>query len=912
MSPDTRPACARRIPNRWPEFAASSARSRRQWGHGQPVPTGTIPDAPGSYQFKDAEGRVIYVGQGQEPAAAGCRTTSRPARPAAAHRARWCATAETVEWIAGPQRGRGAHARVQPHQAAPAPVQHPAAGRQELPVPRGHARRGVAAGDGDAGRASARASATSGRTRHAYAIRETLDLLLRTFPIRTCTRQQVRPAPPARSAVPARSTSRSARPVRRRDRRRRRTTRSSHELLDFLDGEHRRDRQAARDARCARRPTSSSSSGRPACATGSHRCARRSSASRWSADRNEDLDVIGIADDELEAAVQVFYVRKGRVVGRKGFVVDKVEDLDAPASSSAASSSSSTATTPPLGVPKQVLVPVEPDDLDLYEECLALQRAARKVRDPRAAARRQARAAGDGHAQRARRSSPATGCAARPTTTPGPGAERAAGRARPARGAAAHRVLRHVPHLQGTDYVGSMVVMEDGLPKRSDYRRFKIKDVAGQRRLRGDGGGAHPAAPPLPATSATKPRGERRASGSPTRRNLLLVDGGKGQLGVAVRVLEELGLDEEIPVASLAKRFEEVYVPGPSRSGAHPAPLRGALPAAADPRRGPPLRHHVPPRAARQADDHVGARRRRRASARPAQAAAQGARRREGGRRTRRSRSCRRCRGCPTRWPTPSTRRCTAIPARDDRPTATCGRANAGWWQDGFTDGADPEYEEQILPLAAERLARRRTRARRRVRRGAGRPARRALGGVERVVGVDPTWRPDRGGRRARRRPGVRPRPAPARCRSPTARSTPSSPASCSSTSTTSTTPSPRWPACCAPGGRFLLLPQPPAAADAEQRLDRRPDPRPARAVLAHRPVPRRGRDDRGGGEGRVHPVHPPPAEPLRQRARGQRPVHRAHGGAGAAGRASSPAPPSTRAAATIPRLMLLLVRALA
>jgi excinuclease ABC subunit C len=115
-----------------------------------------------------------------------------------------------------------------------------------------------------------------------------------------------------------------------------------------------------------------------------------------------------------------------------------------------------------------------------------------------------------------------------------------------------------ISNLQGTEIVASMVVMEDGLPKRSDYRRFKVKSLAGQddfasmeevltRRfrnyLRERDEGAH--------------AGKRFAYPP----NLLLIDGGKGQLNVAVRVLEELGL-EDIAVASLAKRFEEVYLPG--------------------------------------------------------------------------------------------------------------------------------------------------------------------------------------------------------------------------------------------------------------------------------------------------------------------------------------------------------------
>ena len=99
--------------------------------------------------------------------------------------------------------------------------------------------------------------------------------------------------------------------------------------------------------------------------------------------------------------------------------------------------------------------------------------------------------------------------------------------------------------------------------------------------------------------------------------NLLLIDGGKGQLNVAVRVLEELGL-EDICVASLAKRFEEVYLPGRDGAGPHPTRLGGAVSAAAGARRGAPFRDHVPPSAARQEDDEVGARRRSRSRARPA------------------------------------------------------------------------------------------------------------------------------------------------------------------------------------------------------------------------------------------------------------------------------------------------------
>jgi excinuclease ABC subunit C len=117
-----------------------------------------------------------------------------------------------------------------------------------------------------------------------------------------------------------------------------------------------------------------------------------------------------------------------------------------------------------------------------------------------------------------------------------------------------------ISNLQGTEIVASMVVMEDGLPKRSDYRRFRLRHQDGQddfasmeevltRRFR--------------RYLQERDEGARSGKRFAYPPNLVLIDGGKGQLGVAVRVLEELGL-EDIAVASLAKRFEEVYVPGQS------------------------------------------------------------------------------------------------------------------------------------------------------------------------------------------------------------------------------------------------------------------------------------------------------------------------------------------------------------
>ena len=155
-------------------------------------------------------------------------------------------------------------------------------------------------------------------------------------------------------------------------------------------------------------------------------------------------------------------------------------------------------------------------------------------------------------------------------------------------------------HLQGTDYVGSMVVLEDGLVKRSDYRRFKVKTVQGQRRLRRHGGGPDP--PPDRAQGADADRPELGVRARPRRfayrPNLLVVDGGKGQLGRG-----RAGGQRARP-----GRRDRAGVPGQAVRGGLPPRLartrppaawvRCPLPPPAGPGRGPPVRHHLPPREA--------------------------------------------------------------------------------------------------------------------------------------------------------------------------------------------------------------------------------------------------------------------------------------------------------------------------
>jgi excinuclease ABC subunit C len=115
-------------------------------------------------------------------------------------------------------------------------------------------------------------------------------------------------------------------------------------------------------------------------------------------------------------------------------------------------------------------------------------------------------------------------------------------------------------HLQGTDYVGSMVVMEDGLPKPSEYRRFKIRTVEQNDDYAAMGEVLTRRLNAYLAERDKPVEDRRRRFAYPPQ--LLLVDGGQGQLNVALGVLEELGLADDIPVAALAKQFEEVYLPG--------------------------------------------------------------------------------------------------------------------------------------------------------------------------------------------------------------------------------------------------------------------------------------------------------------------------------------------------------------
>jgi excinuclease ABC subunit C len=520
----------------------------------QRPPAGTIPDAPGSYQFKDAQGRVIYVGKAKSLRSRLSNYFQNP-RSLPPRTAQMVATAESVEWIqvrTDVDALMLEYSLIQRHQPRfnirlKDDKSYPFLAitmSDEWPramVMRGSKRKGVR---------------YFGPYGHAYAIRETLDLLLRTFPIRTCSDNKLgrheKLGKPCLLFHIEKCSGPCVGEISKAD-----YDALVQELIDFLDGDT--DTIVERLETEMRMAADDLEFERAARLRDRLETVRKAIAKQQMVvDRAEDLDVIGIADDDLEAAVQVFYVRRGRVVGRKSFIIDKVEDVS-PGELVDTVLEGLYYETPPLGVPKQVLVPVDSADPALYERWLAEQRGSNvSVRVPQRGAKRELletvtrNAVEELNRHRLRRAADHNSRA------------RALNELQDALGlpeAPLRIECYDMSHIQGSDYVGSMVVLEDGLPNKREYRRFKIREVDGNddfaameevltRRLSNY------------LADRDKPVAERGKFAYPPQ--LLLVDGGKGQLGVAERVLDELGLTGEIPIASLAKRFEEVYVPGRS------------------------------------------------------------------------------------------------------------------------------------------------------------------------------------------------------------------------------------------------------------------------------------------------------------------------------------------------------------
>ncbi len=516
--------------------------------------SGSVPDQPGSYQFKDAGGRIIYVGKAKSLRNR-LNSYFQDARNLHPRTLQMLETAASVEWIEVATEVDALmleYSLIQRHQPRfnvrlRDDKSYPFLSitlRDEWPramVMRGKRKRG---------------NRYFGPFGHAHAIRETLDLLLRTFPIRTCSdnkfAEHQRLGRPcllfhieqcAGPCVGEISTEDYEGLVRK--------------LIRFLEGD---TDDVVKELNARMREASSATEFELAARLRD----RLSSVERAiekrqiAGTRNEDFDVIGLHDDELEASVQVFYVRKGRVMGQRGSIVDKVEDITQP-DLIARIIEDLYHQENPIGMPKNVFVPSLPDRRGLYEQWLTKQRGSRvEIRVPMR---------GDKRALHETATRNAKETFARHRLKRGTDHN---SRARALQELQTHLQLPNAPlriecydmsHLQGTDYVGSMVVLEDAVPRKSEYRRFKIRDVGGNDDFA--------AMEEVLYRRFRNLLAEREAPGEAPGKfayppQLVVVDGGKGQLGVAVRVLETLGLTDEIPVAALAKQFEEVFVPGRS------------------------------------------------------------------------------------------------------------------------------------------------------------------------------------------------------------------------------------------------------------------------------------------------------------------------------------------------------------
>lgn len=582
---------------------------------------GTVPVGPGVYKFRDAYGRVIYVGKAKSLRArlnsyfadvASLHPRTRQMVTTAAH-VEWTVVSTEVEalqleynWIK--EFDPRFNVRYRDDKSYPVLAVTLNETYPRLFVYRGSRKKGVR---------------YFGPYAHAWAIRETLDLLLRVFPARTCSSgvfkrhsQIGRPcllgyidkcSAPCVGRVDADEHRRIVDDfcdflAGRTDRMVRELERRMHTAADELDFEN-----AARlrdDVQALRRALE-----KQAVVLGS----------------GADADVIAFATDELEVAVQIFHVRDGRVRGQRGWVVDKsgdAVDIAEPGAETAALveqfltqfygeqvsvAEHSAGERPTSVVPREVLIPELPADSEQLQEWLSkLRGSAVQLRvpqrgDKKTLAETVQRNARESLAQhKLRRAGDLTSRSA---------ALQDIQDALDLDTAPLRIECVDISHVQGTDVVASLVVFEDGLARKSEYRHYAIKEAAGGghsddvasiaevtrrrfTRLRrerdaaeraeldaadGNATGSAPNTEPLTdtdpaagddgATAPGSPPGIDPDTGRPRKfaypPNLYVVDGGAPQVAAAVEVLDELGITD-VAVIGLAKRLEEVWVPGES------------------------------------------------------------------------------------------------------------------------------------------------------------------------------------------------------------------------------------------------------------------------------------------------------------------------------------------------------------
>lgn len=518
----------------------------------RPAP-GAIPDAPGVYRFSDPEGRVVYVGKAKSLRS---RLSSYFADPDTLHtRTRsmvltasqvdWTVVANEVEalqleytWIK--QYDPRFNVMFRDDKSYPWLAITVNEDVPRIMVMRGARRKGVK---------------YFGPYSHAWAIRETVDQILRVFPMRSCSagvyrRHELMGRPCllgdiGKCAAPCVG----------------RVSRDEHrDIVDnavrFLSG------RATSYINGLKRDMKSASE-----AMEYERAARLRDdiiALEKAMERNAvvftddtDADLLALADDPLEAAVHIFTVRGGRIRGQRGWIAEKVDDASVADLVERALVKLYDAGGD-AGIPKEILVPELPSNHEAITSWLRKRRGgAVSIKVPKrgdkkdllatvgvnaleSLARHKVKRAGD-------------------LTTRGKALEEIQ-EALDLRDAPLRIECFDISHLQGSSIVGSMVVFEDGLPKKREYRRFSVSlddqddpaalyevltrrftAMLAERQEKADDPEAGP------AKFAYAP-------------SLVVVDGGVPQVEAAARAISDLGLD--IAVCGLAKRLEEVWIPG--------------------------------------------------------------------------------------------------------------------------------------------------------------------------------------------------------------------------------------------------------------------------------------------------------------------------------------------------------------
>jgi excinuclease ABC subunit C len=554
----------------------------------RPAP-GTIPDKPGVYRFRDPSDRVIYVGKAKSLRQ---RLNSYFADTWTLHprTQQMVTTAARVDWVTvgtevealqleyawikeyDPRFNvRYRDDKTYPYLAVTLDEEYP-----RLQVMRGAKRKGVR---------------YFGPYAHAWAIRETLDLLLRVFPARTCKAGEFKRAGQIGRPCLLGYIGKCSAPCVER------VSADEHRqiVLDFCDFMAGKTDSMMKRLEREMQAASSELQFELAARLRDDLAALRRAMEKQAVVFGDgtDADVVAFADDPLEAAVQVFHVRGGRVRGQRGWVVEKTEDLS-PGDlvhhfCSQVYGDESETGAASVAIPRELLVPELPADADALADWLSDLRGSRvTIRVPQRGDKKTlqdtvARNAEQALAQHKLRR-------AGDLTTRGKALEEIAD-ALGLDTAPLRIECYDVSQIQGTDVVASMVVFEDGLGRKSEYRRFGITgatdDVSAisevlrrrfsrykQALAESDGaalaaaGRDEEAAPSRAVPSQDVGTADRPGIDPETGRprkfayppQLVVVDGGQPQVNAAARVLADLGITD-VAVCGLAKRLEEVWVP---------------------------------------------------------------------------------------------------------------------------------------------------------------------------------------------------------------------------------------------------------------------------------------------------------------------------------------------------------------